>query len=72
MIFSSAIRGGPRSLLLIRLAAGLIFSSQGVLKYIDPNSGVNRFATIGFPQPYFTARFVGSFEVLCGALLLLG
>jgi putative oxidoreductase len=63
---------GPRRLLLIRLAVGLIFSSQGILKYIDPNSGVNRFAKIGFPQPYFTAHFVGSFEVLCGALVLLG
>jgi putative oxidoreductase len=63
---------GPRSLLLIRLAVGLIFASQGVLKYIDPNLGVNRFAKIGFPSPYFTAHFVGSFEVLCGVLLLVG
>jgi putative oxidoreductase len=63
---------GPRSLLLIRLAVGLIFSSQGILKYIDPNAGVNRFAKIGFPQPYFTAHFVGSFEVLCGVMVLLG
>jgi putative oxidoreductase len=63
---------GPRSLFLIRLAVGLIFSSQGILKYIDPNLGVNRFAKIRFPQPYFTAHFVGSFEVLCGVLILVG
>ncbi len=61
-----------RSILLIRLSVGLIFSTQGILKYSDPNMGVNRFARIGFPHPYFTAHFVGTFEVVCGALLLLG
>ena len=34
--------------------------------------GVNRFARIGFPYPYFTAHFVGVFEVVCGFLVLLG
>jgi len=62
----------PRSVLLVRIAVGLIFSTQGVLKYIDPNMGVVRFTRIGFPHPYFTAHFVGTFEVLCGLLLLLG
>jgi putative oxidoreductase len=33
---------------------------------------VARFTRIGFPHPYFTAHFVGTFEVLCGLLLLLG
>lgn len=63
---------GPRSVLLIRLAVGLIFFTQGVLKYIEPNMGVVRFARIGFPHPYFTAHFVGTFEMLCGLLVLLG
>jgi putative oxidoreductase len=57
---------------LIRLAVGLIFLTQGVLKYIDPNMGVNRFAKIGFPHPHFTAHFVGSFEIVCGFLVLIG
>jgi uncharacterized membrane protein YphA (DoxX/SURF4 family) len=57
---------------LIRVAAGLIFMTQGTLKYIDPNMGVARFAKIGFPHPYFTAHFVGTFEVACGFLLLIG
>jgi len=57
---------------LIRMAVGLIFFTQGILKYIDPNMGVVRFTRIGFPHPYFTAYFVGTFEVLCGLLLLLG
>lgn len=57
---------------LIRLAVGLIFFSQGILKYIDPNMGVIRFARIGFPHPYFTAHFVGAFEIVCGLLVLVG
>jgi putative oxidoreductase len=63
---------GPRSILLVRIAVGLIFFTQGILKYIDPNMGVVRFTRIGFPHPYFTAHFVGIFEILCGLLLLLG
>jgi putative oxidoreductase len=63
---------GPAGVLLIRLAVGLIFLTQGILKYIDPNMGVVRFTKIGFPHPYFTAHFVGTFEIVCGALVLLG
>jgi uncharacterized membrane protein YphA (DoxX/SURF4 family) len=62
----------PRSVLLVRIAVGLIFFTQGILKYIDPNMGVVRFTRIGFPHPHFTAHFVGTFEVFCGLLLLLG
>lgn len=63
---------GPSSVSLVRIAVGLIFLTQGILKYIDPNMGVFRFTRIGFPHPYFTAHFVGAFEVLCGLLILLG
>jgi len=63
---------GPASVLLIRLAVGLIFLTQGILKYTDPNMGVVRFTKIGFPHPYFTAHFVGAFEIICGCLVLLG
>ena len=63
---------GPASILLIRLAVGLIFFTQGILKYTDPNMGVVRFTRIGFSHPYFTARFVGTFEIVCGLLILLG
>src|SRR5487761_728688 len=61
-----------RSLIFIRLAAGLIFLTQGILKYIDPHMGVLRFAKIGFPDPNFTAHFVGTFEIACGLLVLIG
>ena len=62
----------PGSVLLVRLGVGLIFFTQGILKYIDPGMGVVRFTRIGFTHPYFTAHFVGTFEVLCGLLLVLG
>jgi uncharacterized membrane protein YphA (DoxX/SURF4 family) len=62
----------PRGALLVRIAPGLIFFTQGILKYIDPNMGAVRFTRIGFPHPYFTAHFVGAFEILCGLLLLAG
>ena len=60
------------SIFFVRLAVGLIFATQGLLKYLDPNMGVNRFTRIGFPVPAFTAHFVGTFEMVCGVLLLLG
>ncbi len=63
---------GPASILLIRLAVGLIFLTQGILKYIDSKMGVARFTKIGFPHPYFTAHFVGTFEIVCGIFVLLG
>lgn len=64
-------RGRP-GILLIRLAVGLIFLTQGILKYTDPRMGMLRFTRIGFPHPYFTAHFVGTFEIACGFLVLVG
>jgi len=60
------------SIILVRIAVGLIFATQGFLKYADPNMGVNRFARIGFPAPLFTAHFVGAFEMVSGVLVLIG
>ncbi|MGA7625500.1 MAG: DoxX family protein [Candidatus Acidiferrales bacterium] len=63
---------GPASVMLIRLTVGLIFFTQGILKFADPNMGVVRFAKIGFSHPYFTAHFVGTVEIVCGLLVLVG
>lgn len=63
---------GTASIFLIRLPVGLIFLTQGILKFIDPNMGVLRFARIGFPHPQFAAMFVGFFEIVCGLLVLFG
>ncbi len=61
-----------KSIAFIRIAVGLIFVTQGILKYIDPKMGIERFTRIGFPLPDFTAHFVGTFERVCGALVLAG
>lgn len=34
--------------------------------------GEGRFEKVGFPDPEFFASFVGIFEILCGAPLLVG
>lgn len=68
--FLAATEG--RAQWLIRLAVGLIFFTQGILKYTDPHMGVQRFTKIGFPSPDFTAHFVGTFEIGCGLLVLIG
>jgi uncharacterized membrane protein YphA (DoxX/SURF4 family) len=70
--FLSKPTRGPAGIILIRLAVGLIFFTQGILKYTDLKMGVLRFARIGFSHPDFTARFVGTFEIVCGLLVLLG
>jgi putative oxidoreductase len=68
------VRTSPdfRGTIFVRIVVGLIFFTQGILKYIDPHMGVLRFARIGFPTPDFTAHFVGAVEIICGLLVLVG
>lgn len=61
-----------RGAIFIRIAVGLIFLTQGILKYTDSHMGVERFTRIGFPHPALTAHFVGAFEIVCGFLVLFG
>ncbi|HXJ86894.1 MAG TPA: DoxX family protein [Candidatus Binatia bacterium] len=61
-----------RGAIFIRVAVGLIFFTQGILKYTDARMGMERFTRIGFPHPAFTAHLVGAFEIVCGLLVLLG
>lgn len=59
--------------IIIRLMVGAVFLSEGIQKFLFPAvRGAGRFEKIGLPSPEFLGNFVGSFEVLCGALLLLG
>ena len=63
----------PAAFLLIRLMVGGVFLSEGVQKFLFPDSlGVGRFAKIGIPAPHFFAPFVGIVEIVCGSLLIAG
>lgn len=59
--------------ILIRLMVGAVFLSEGIQKFLFPSVlGAGRFAKIGLPSPEFLGGFVGSFEIICGVLILLG
>lgn len=63
----------PAAVVLIRSMVGLVFLSEGIQKFLFPDSvGAGRFAKIGLPQPEFLASFVGVFEIACGTLIVLG
>ncbi len=59
-------------MLLIRVIVGLVFLTEGILKFIDPGElGAGRFARIGLPFPHLLAPFVGAVEILGSAALIL-
>src|SRR5258708_12961128 len=60
----------PRATVLIRLMAGAVFLSEGILKFVYTNQGVGRFTKLGFPFPDATATFVGAFEIVGGLMLI--
>jgi len=61
------------STILVRLVVGLIFLTEGIQKYLFPELlGTGRFVKIGFSNPAFWAYFTGTFEIICGTLILLG
>jgi putative oxidoreductase len=63
----------PRSAVLIRVAVGAVFLSEGIQKLVFPGElGTGRFVKIGIPLPEMTAPVVAAFEIGCGALVLLG
>lgn len=63
----------PDTVLLIRLMVGAVFLSEGIQKFLFPGEvGAGRFTRIGLPSPEVLGPLVGGFEILCGALVLLG
>ncbi|MDP3927958.1 MAG: DoxX family protein [Bacteroidota bacterium] len=59
--------------ILIRLMVGAVFLSEGIQKFLFPAiRGAGRFEKIGLPAPEFLGNLVGGFEILCGALILVG
>ncbi len=68
-----ARRCAPRATLLIRLLVGAVFLSEGLQKFLfAADVGAGRFAKIGLPHPELLAPLAGSFEVICGTLVIFG
>jgi putative oxidoreductase len=59
---------------LVRLLVGLVvFFPEGLQKLLFPDVlGSGRFARIDIPWPGVMGPFVGVFEVVCGALIIVG
>jgi putative oxidoreductase len=60
--------------ILVRLMVGLVvFLPEGIQKLAFPEIlGAGRFANIGIPYPEAMGPFVGTVEVVCGTLIILG
>lgn len=63
----------PAATILVRVATGAVFLSEGIQKFLFPNAlGVGRFVKIGLPAPHLLAPFVAVVEIVGGALLVAG
>jgi uncharacterized membrane protein YphA (DoxX/SURF4 family) len=63
----------PAATILIRLMVGAVFLSEGIQKFLFPAElGAGRFAKIGIANPELMGPLVGTFEITCGILVLLG
>jgi putative oxidoreductase len=66
-------RSAPTATILIRAMVAAVFLAEGIQKFLySAEVGAGRFAKIGIPQPELLAPFVGSVEIVCGTLVLLG
>lgn len=62
-----------KTTIIVRIMVGVVFLSEGIQKFLFPDElGAGRFAEIGLPSPEFLGSFVGTFEITCGALVLIG
>lgn len=63
----------PAAVICIRVAVGLVFLSEGIQKFLYPDTlGPGRFDKLGIPAPTFFANLDGVVEIACGALIILG
>jgi len=59
-------------MILIRLVVGLVFVTEGLLKFLHPAElGAGRFAVIGIPFPDLLGPFVGGIEIAAGSAVAL-
>ena len=60
-------------LVYVRMIAGVIFVSEGIQKYLIVSLlGPSYFQDIGFGHPMFCSYFTGTFELVCGLLVIAG
>lgn len=72
-LLDSEIETAWHATVLIRLMVGAVFFTEGLQKFLYPAlRGAGRFEKIGFPNPEFWGYFVGTFETVCGAMVLAG
>lgn len=63
----------PPATILIRLAVGATFLSEGIQKFLFPDQlGIGRFTEAGIPAPGVLAPLDGVAEIVCGVLILVG
>lgn len=63
----------PNVVILIRIMVGFVFVSEGIQKFLFPDSlGIGRFSKIGIPSPETMAPFVAVVEITCGSFIVLG
>jgi DoxX len=75
MTLNNILRTGESGwTILVRFLVGLVvFLPEGTQKLIFANVlGAGRFAKIGIPFPNVMAPFVGTVEIVCGSLIILG
>ena len=70
--FTNPSTTGPRATLVIRLMAGGVFLSEGLLKFAYANQGVGRFTKLGMPVPQTLAPAIALLEIGGGLLLISG
>jgi uncharacterized membrane protein YphA (DoxX/SURF4 family) len=68
----SPVTSAPPATVLVRLMAGAVFISEGILKFVYTNQGVGRFTKLGFPFPDTIATAIAIFEIVGGLLLISG
>ena len=59
-------------MILIRVIVGLVFLTEGILKFVHPDElGAGRFTRIGLPYPHLLAPLVGGIAIAGGAAVML-
>ncbi|BDD06162.1 DoxX family protein [Aureibacter tunicatorum] len=64
---------GDKYVILVRMAVGLVFLSEGIQKFLFPiTRGAGRFEAIGLPNAEFLGSMIGGLEILAGLMIIIG